>query len=434
MTSGSGGLPSRARAAVVYGSLLVLALGACDSGSGGRRAAPRSTTSTTAPRPAVDGTLNLGQLAPVSGPVSAIAASFTTPVRLAVDEMNATGGVDGKAVGLTVADDASTVATARAALTTLVAQQHVDAVIGPSSSEVAAALMPDLPRDHVVMCSGSNSAGALSSIPSGGYYFRTAPPDRLQAVALARLVAGAKHTRPAVLVPKDAYGASFGTELVAAMRRLHLKPTEVSVPQQPDAAAVVTRALQSSPDAVVLVGFPDGVAPLLKALVDAGKAPSQFPVYGSDGLQTADLGALVDPANPAVVVGLTGTTPAGSPAGIDHPLTARMFAAGVDEFFSASAYDCTILIGLAAVAARSDDADAIRTHLAPLLRGRVDCRSYLECSQLLRAGRTIHYRGAFSSYDDWRGTEPGSGVYDVWTMGLDAHPALAPPAAQVAVP
>jgi branched-chain amino acid transport system substrate-binding protein len=286
----------------------------------------------------------------------------------------------------------------------------------------------------VVVCSGSNSAGALSDVDSGGYYFRTAPPDRLQARALARLVTGAGHTRPVVLAPTDSYGQTFGRDLMTALRRERATPRLVPVAAAADPAAVVTRALARDPDAVVLVGFPDGVAPLLRALVAAGKAPSQFPVYGSDGLQTADLGALVDPANPAVVAGLSGTTPAGAPAGIDHPFTGRMLAAGVEPFFSASAYDCTILIGLAAVAAGSDDADEIRTHFAPLLRGRVDCNSFLTCSQLLRAGRRIHYRGAFSAYDRWQGTEPGSGVYDTWTMGLDAHPVLGPAAGQIAVP
>ncbi len=230
--------------------------------------------------------------------------------------------------------------------------------------------MPDLPRDHVVMCSGSNSAGALSSLPSGGFYFRTAPPDRLQQLALARLVATAGRRRPVVIAATDSYGTTFGRGLVAALRREHTTPRLVPATGGGDATAVVTRALAGNPDAVVLVGFPDSMAPVLRALVAAGKGPIQFPVYGTDALQTADLGGLVDPANPAVVAGLSGTTPAGAPAGVEHPFTARMFAAGVEPFFSASAYDCTILIGLAAVAAKSDDADAIRTHIAPLLRGQ----------------------------------------------------------------
>jgi branched-chain amino acid transport system substrate-binding protein len=433
MPSGPRGSGRRARRAVAAGLLLVLTTAACDGGGSAGRAAPRSTSSTTV-RPAVDGTLALGELAPTTGPVSAIAASFTTPVRLAVDEINLLGGVNGRPVTLTVADDASAVPTARAALQSLVDERHVDAVIGPSSSEVAAALMPDLPHDRVVMCSGSNSAGALSTIDSGGYYFRTAPPDRLQALALARLVAAGRHRRPAVLAPTDAYGVTFGNALVAALRRLGLQPKLVPATDLADAPRVVNTALAVNPDAIVLVGFPDGVAPLLHALVVAGRAPAQFPVYASDGLQTADLGPLVDPANPAVVAGLRGTTPAGAPAGIEHPLTARMLRAGVEPFFSASAYDCTMLVALAATAARSDDAVAIRAHVAPLLRGRVDCHSFVECSQLLRAGRTVHYRGAFSAYDEWRGTEPGSGVYDVWTMGLDARPVLSAPTAQLAVP
>ena len=319
-------------------------------------------------------------------------------------------------------------------MTGLVTDHHVDAVIGPSSSEVAASLMPDLPKDHVVMCSGSNSAGALSDVPSGGFYFRTAPGDRLQELALAQLVATAGRKRPVVLAPTDSYGVTFGRGVVAALRRARVRTRLVPVAPGADPTAVVARALGGDPDAVVLVGFPDGVAPLLRALVAAGKAPSQFPIYGSDGLQTADLGPLVDPANPAVVAGLTGTTPAGAPVGIDHPFNGRMLAAGVEPFFSASAYDCTILVGLAAVAAKSDDADEIRTHIAPLLRGRVDCHDFVECSQLLRAGRRIHYRGAFSAYDRWRGTEPGTGVYDTWSMGLDAHPTLAPATGQISVP
>jgi branched-chain amino acid transport system substrate-binding protein len=424
----------RVRATVALATLLVLIVGACSSGGGSTAAKPRATTTTSAARPADDGTLALGELAPLTGPVSAIAASFTTPVQLAVDEMNITGGVNGKPVTLTVADDASAIPTARAALTSLITDHKVDAVLGPSSSEVARSIMPDLPKDHVVMCSGSNSAGALSTVDSGGFYFRTAPPDQLQTVALARLVANGHHERPVVFAGTDVYGVTFGRAVTAAMRRQHLTPTLVPVATGADANATVAKALRTNPDSVVLVGFPDTVAPVMRALIAAGKGPTQIPTYGSDGLQTADLGPLVNPASPGVVAAMSGTTPAGAPAGISHPLTARMLAAGVEEFFSASAYDCTMLIGLAAVAAKSDDADAIRQHIAPLLRGKVDCHSFLECEQLLRAGRTIHYRGAFSNYDDWRGNEPGSGVYDVWTLGLDANPTLAPATSQIAVP
>jgi branched-chain amino acid transport system substrate-binding protein len=366
--------------------------------------------------------------------VAAIAPSFTVPVQLAVDEMNLAGGVNDRPVTLTVVDDGSSVDTARAALAGLADQQHVDAVVGPSSSEVAAAIMPDLPERRIVTCSGSNSAGALSDIDSGGFYFRTAPPDRLQALALARLVTGTGRRAPVILAPTDSYGSSFVDPMVPALRAAGAKPSVVRVAPDADPSTVVTRALEREPDSVVLVGFADGVAPLIRALAAVGKGPNQFPSYGTDNLQTADLGALVDPANPSVVAGLQGTTPAGAPAGIDHPFNARMLATGTEPFFSASAYDCAILIGLAAVAAKSDDASRIRTHFAPNLRGPVSCSTFLDCATALEAGKRIHYRGAFSAYDRWRGSEPGTGVYDVWTMGLDARPALSPPSGQIPAP
>ena len=276
------------------------------------------------------------------------------------------------------------------------------------------------------MCSGSNSAGALSDIDGGGYYFRTAPPDRLQAIALARLVARGRN-RPVVIAPTDSYGTTFGRGVVAALRRRRIRPRLVPgrepAPTRPPSWP---RARRPARTRVVLVGFPDGVAPLLKALVAAGKAPRSSRSTRATGCRPPT--SVRSSTRPTLRSWRRsrGTTPAGAPAGIDHPFNARMLAAGVEPFFSASAYDCTILVGLAAMAAKSDDADEIRDALRRRCStaGSTADRSS-SAPQLLRAGRTIHYRGAFSAYDAWRGTEPGTGVYDVWTMGLDAHPAAA---------
>ena len=428
--------PASLRLRAVAGALTLGLIAAC-SGSGdsgpGRAVLSSTTSTTTRPDPAADGHLALGALLPATGPVSAVSPAFGTPVQLAVDEINVSGGVDGQPVSLAVADDASDPATARAALAGLVDDQHVDAVIGPSSSQLAADLMPGLADDHVVMCSGANTAGALSTIDSGGFYFRTAPPDRLQAVALARLLRADGRARPLVVAPPTGVDPAFVTQVVTALRAAGLHPV---VPRERDLASgpALARTMERGrADAVLLLGAPDAVAPVLRGLVAAGKGPAQVPTYGNDSLQSADFGAAVDPANQAIVAGMKGTTPAGSPAGIDHPFAARLAATGTDPFFSASAYDCTVLVALAAVAAGSDRAEAIRTHLPALLTGRHDCTGFADCAARLGRRETVHYRGAFSAYDRWRRTEPGSGTYDVWTMGLDAHPALGPPENQIRV-
>ena len=111
----------------------------------------------------------------------------------------------------------------------------------------------------------------------------------------------------------------------------------------------------------------------------------------------------------------------------------RLFAAGVEPFFSASTYDCTILIGLAAIAARSDAPDKIAASFARNLTGKVDCSTFADCAKALAQRRTIHYRGASSRFDHWQKFEPGSGMFDVWFVGPEGRPALLPPSAQIAV-
>ena len=417
-------------------ALISVAFAQCSSGDQ-PSVAPSSTTTTTAPRAGADGTLSLGQLAPLTGPIATISDSLTVPVKLAIDEMNLAGGVNGKLVGLKVGDDVSALATGTSTFSSLVGVSHVDAVIGPSTSQLALALISANRRDPIVICSGSNTYGPISqAAQSSGFYFRTAPPDQLQAGALARLVAADGHRRPVVLATGDAYGVPFGTAVVRDLKAQNVPGARLVTvkPGGADAVSAVDRALTRNPDTVVLIGFPEGTAPVLKALVARAKGPNQIPTYGSDGLQSAELGALVDPANPAVVAGMKGTSPAGAPAGIEHPFNARLFAAGVEPFFSASTYDCTILVGLAAVAARSDDPRKIRYHFAANLRGKVSCSTFADCAGALRSGKTIHYRGASSAFNRWQRFEPGTGVYDIWTVGLDARPVLAPATSQLAVP
>ena len=414
-------------------SVTTVSVVACSSATS--RPVARPTTTTT--RATVDGTLTLGQLAPLTGPIATIADSFTVPVKLAVDEMNFSGGINGKPVALAVADDGSSSTTATAAFNGLVDTNRVDAIIGPSTSQLALGLIDAARTRSVVMCSGSNSYGPISTAAArSGFYFRTAPPDRLQADALGALLVGDGRHRPVILTPRDSYGVPFATELVHALRVRRVRGASIVAVTSPeaDATRVVDQALARQPDAIVLIGFPATSAPILKALIARGKGPLQIPTYGSDGLQSADLGALVDPAKPAVVASMRGTTPAGAPAGIDHPFNARLFATGVEGFFSASTYDCAVLVGLAAVAGRSDDPRRIRDHFATNLTGKVSCTTFLECSGALKAHKTIHYRGASSAFDRWQGTEPGTGTYDVWTLGLDARPALASPGAQIHVP
>ena len=305
--------------------------------------------------PDADATLAIGQLAPFTGPISTIAESFTAPVKLAVDEMNFSEGVNGHPVALTVADDGSALDPAKAALRSLVDMSHVDAVIGPSTSQLALGLMDQARRAPVVMCSGSNTYGPITAAAArSGLYFRTAPPDRLQAEALAQLVIADGHRRPVVIAaPRDAYTAPLAT---ATVKALHAS----RVP----AARLVTFDAGANPAAVGAPRAQGGSGCRGPGGVPRNR-PRRSSARSSRPARVPNRSRPTDPTACRAGTSRRWSTPRipRSWPGSRAPLRRgrrpestirsmpRSSRAGVEPFFSASTYDCTILVGLAATAA-----------------------------------------------------------------------------------
>src|SRR5947208_13674560 len=98
---------------------------------------------------------------------------------MAVDEVNAAGGVLGKPVTYTVADDATDPNVASESLEGLLEDSKVDAIMGPTSSGTTLKIIDEVRRRNVLMCSGANTSAELSTTDSRVFYFRTTPVDRV---------------------------------------------------------------------------------------------------------------------------------------------------------------------------------------------------------------------------------------------------------------
>jgi branched-chain amino acid transport system substrate-binding protein len=315
--------------------------------------------------------------------------------------------------------------------------KKVDAVIGPTATGTALDLLPTIRDRGVLTCSGSNSAEELSGAGSGGYYFRTAPPDRLQAVALARLVAAGGRHQPVIIVRDDAYGETFAARLRAELRRKGIKPSGSIIRYDPDATDLTDvgrQAAKRSPDATVTISLVEDGARVVNALNAAGVGPNKIPLYTADGMQSPTFNQAVNPANPALVMGISGTAPAAAPSGPETPFSVALRKTGAPPIFSAHVYDCTILTALAAVKVRSDDPAKMKDAFAKNLKGSTDCGTFVGCATALKAGKSIHYRGASSPFDHWDGHEPGQGVYDVWSYAGNGTVVTSPSAQQIRVP
>ena len=431
---------ARTRALVTIALVATLALVASACGSDKKNVAkPKSSTTQAAKndRGNLDGQLVLGALLPQSGDLSAIIKSLITPIQMAVTEINAAGGVNGKDVLLKQADDGTSVDVATSSLDTLLTSDKVDAILGAAGSTTTLGIIDKIKTNGVVECSGSNTAAELSvdGGAAGGYFLRTAPPDSLQGPALAQLILNDNKSKIAILTRNDSYGTGFGSSLESTLKDggAQVVVNAAYDPKAADFKADVAKAAGKGADAVVVIGFNDDGGKVVKEMIAQNLGPKNVQIYTADGMQGSSFYKGVDTAHPAVIEGIKGTVPAAAPSGVTSPFTAAFAKTGVDTIFSSYYYDCTILVALAAQVAGSDDPAKIKDKVVEVSSGGTKCQTWKDCSDKLKAGTDIDYDGASGPVDLTSFHEPNAGVYDVWAYDAKGAPVNVPNTPQIKI-
>src|SRR3954466_7123050 len=151
-------------------TLIALALAALTFACGGER------------NPSGQG-IELGFYGALTGPQATFALSGRNGARLAIDEINRTGGVLGKKLSLFSEDDRKEPAEAASAVSKLITQNHVVALIGENASSRTLAAAPIAQSYKVPMVSPSSTNVEVTK--KGDYIFRVCFIDPSQGKALA---------------------------------------------------------------------------------------------------------------------------------------------------------------------------------------------------------------------------------------------------------
>lgn len=148
------------------------------------------------------------------------AASFTEPYRkgwqLAVDEINAKGGVLGKKLVVIAKDDAGKPAEAITAANDLMTNEGVVMLAGTFLSHVALAVSDFAKQKKIVFMAGEPLTDALTWSHGNKYTFRLRPNTYMQAAMLAEEAAKLPAKRWATIAPNY----EFGQSAVAAFKKL----------------------------------------------------------------------------------------------------------------------------------------------------------------------------------------------------------------------
>ena len=367
--------------------------------------------------------LKIGFLADFSGPLAEFGPVTQTGVQLAIDHINAAGGVFGQDIilvtGDTQVDPTQGVEEARR----LVEVEGVHAIVGPLSSTVTLAVSESVTRDAgVPVISPSATSPALSAADDGGFLFRSTISDAAQGVILADLAADEGYDNVAVMFINDAYGQGLADAFEAAFGGTVTKSSFE------DGQASYLAELQSvagdGAQVLVAVGFPTQAQVFIREALE-NDIFDQFLFV--DGTKSQEL---IDAIGGEFLGGSKGTAPGSGPG---TPSAAAWDAAYLevhDELpvlpFVREAYDGTIAIALAAQLAGSTDGTAIRDALVrvaspggvTIIPGAASIASGLSS---VSNGDDVNYEGVATSLDWDAAGDVTSGFVVIWQYTADGE-------------
>src|SRR5262249_40877175 len=128
-------------------------------------------------------TIKIGWIGPLTGSVAAYGEAGQNVTQLAVDQINASGGINGKQIQVIYEDGACDGTTAANAMQKLATVDQVQIVWGGFCSAESLAAVPIATQDKVLLFSMGSSNPKLTGISP--YFFRDYPSDNSEGSVLA---------------------------------------------------------------------------------------------------------------------------------------------------------------------------------------------------------------------------------------------------------
>jgi ABC-type branched-subunit amino acid transport system substrate-binding protein len=366
----------------------VLTLAACgeeddggdENGAGGE----------TAAAPKGDGTLTFGALLPQTGDLAFLGPPEFRGVELAIEDINAAGGVLGKDVEYVKADSGDGTPDIAGAETDKLLNAGSDVIVGAAASGVSITVIDKITGAGVVHFSPANTAAGFDTdeVDPNELYFRTSPSDYLQGEIMANLVVEEGGQNVAVMGRQDFYGEGLAERTRDVLEEKGATVSEFIL-YNADAqnfTAEINQVAAAKPDSLVLIGFEE-TTKIIPELIANGVGPQDIKIYFVDG-------NLADYSEERFdLTGVKGTAP--MPAEPDPEFTARLKEDPTvkDLLYGPESYDAVIISALAAIAAGDDSGEAIGENIIDITREGTKCGTFEECAQLLEDGEDIDYDG-----------------------------------------
>lgn len=353
----------KATAYVAAGTALVLALAACGSGDSTDTTASSSLKGTgSGDSCTIETPVPVGAALSLTGAAASYGTTQKNGLELALEELNAKGGVE---YDLTIEDDATDPKQGITVFEKFTTKDKVSLIIGPTLSNTAKQTNPVAQEEQTPVLGISNTAAGITDI--GDYIFR----DSLtEGAVIPQTIAAAKEkfglSKVVVMYSNDdAFTESGYTAFKDALdaEGVEIIKTITFSKADTDFRALLTDAKGANPDALVVSALIEAAVPLTTQARELGIT---VPIIGGNGFNTPKLMADAGEAAEGVVVGAAWNSASDNPENLAFlEAYQAKFNAEPDQF-AAQAYAGLYLVDAAVRAGCSGEREDIKANLSEL--------------------------------------------------------------------
>lgn len=362
--------------------------------------------------PAAADDTKIGILFDITGPIASFIPPMMDSVTLAIDEINAGGGLLGGKAVAAVGDTTGTTQGAVDAATKLVNIENVPVIAGAlmSGTTLAAANAVTIPSG-VPQISPTATSPDFTTLNDNDFVFRIVPSDAYQGVVLARLVLDQGIKTVALTYANNDYATPLATGFAAAYKSgggnitAEVKHEEK---QQSYMSELGTLA-KGKPEALVLIAYAgDSGTTIVKEALENGLF-TRF--IGTDGLRDNKLIEQIGAENLADSFFTSPSAPESAAGAAFDALYTAKFQTTKDKIFIGQTYDSVMLAALAVEKAGSTDRTKVRDALREVASApgeKILPGEWAKAKELIAAGKDIDYSGATGEMEfDANGDIPG---------------------------
>jgi branched-chain amino acid transport system substrate-binding protein len=233
-------------------------------------------------------TIKVGVYGDMTGQTASFGQSTKNGIQLAVDEINAAGGVGGKKIVLVIEDDQGQPQQATTVMQKMINQDKVQAVLGEVASTNSLAAAPVAQAAKIPMITPSSTNPKVTEV--GDYISRVCFIDPFQGSAMAKFAAKTLNAKTAAILGdvNSDYSKGltqfFEEEFTKQGGKVLTK--EAYTQNDPDFKAQLTKIRNLNPDVIYVPGYYSQVGIVARQARELGM---NQPLLGGDGWDSPEL-------------------------------------------------------------------------------------------------------------------------------------------------